>query len=282
MIPTQSYRIAIHSDIFKQFPEAKIACSLIKVPVKNGRNTKGAEAKYLSEYKQKVAKLVMERGVTPENYMEIPVCRSWQKVYSSFNAGDKKSTIENLIGRAVREQGKLQAGKSADLGKISNFVDLYNCVSLEEMTPMGALDASKIQGQITLRMGQTGEVFKGLGREVVIEQVTPDHVVYADEVKILTWLWNHRDAAEACVPNQSETGQYTYILLFADQAEGFEGELSPEKRPGSAEAAILNANSRVVNIGGTVIETKFLSIDYPEVEIMHESEVEIMHEVVDK
>lgn len=266
-LQTQSFQLAIHPEIFARFPEAKVGCSLIQVNVINGRSVKGAQAKFLSDYKQNVAKMIMNRGVTPENYRDLAVCRSWQKVYASFNAGDKKSTIEALISRAAAQQEKIKAGKSADLGKISNFVDCYNCVSLEEMTPMGALDASKVEGKITLRMGREGETFLGLGREAVVEKVTEDHVVYADEVKVLTWLWNHRDAKEACVPAQSEQGKPTYILLFADQAESSERDAKPEVRAGSVEAAILKANEKVVQIGGKVIATKFLSIDCPTVEI---------------
>lgn len=263
-----AYRIAIHPDVLHRYPEARVACSLIEVNIKSGRQTKGQEAKYLSEYKQKVAKLLMERGVTPENYVDVSVCRSWQKVFSAFNVDEnKKSTIEALISRAVREQDKLRLGKSADLGKISNFVDLYNCVSLEEMTPMGALDASKIQGTITLRMGKDGETFKGLGRDVKVEQVTNDHIVYADEVNVLTWLWNHRDSAEACVPNESTSNQPVYLLLFADQAESCLDGTLPQDRPGNAEAAILNANEKIAKIGGKVLATKTLSKDCPEIEL---------------
>lgn len=266
-IQQSSYRIAIHPTIFERYPQAQVACSLVEVIVKNGRNTKGAEAKYLSNYKQDVAKLIMSRNVTPENYRETPVCQSWKQVYGGFNCSDDKvSTIEKLIGRAVGEQHKLAQKKSADLGKISNFVDLYNCVSLEEMTPMGALDASRIEGTITLRFGHEGETFLGLGRDSKLETVTTDHIVYADDEKVLTWLWNHRDAKSACVPDDSE-GKPVHILLFADQAEGFDGDLAVEARPGDAKAAILKAAEKMTKIGGKILSTAYLSAANPDAEL---------------
>lgn len=258
--------IRIDSEIFEKFPQATVACSLIEVIIRSGKQIKNPEAKLLSNYKQDVVKHLIAKGITFENYAESAVCQSWKKVYQTFNVTEKQSTIENLLKRATIEQGKILAGKSADLGKISNFVDIYNCVSIEQMTPMGALDASKIEGAIVLRMGKQGEKFLGLGKNAVEEEVTTDHVVYADDKKILTWLWNYRDAAAACVPNQSEGGMPTYVLLFADQAESSESCVDLKDRKGDAKAAIEAANKKVAEIGGKVLQTFYLSKETPEIE----------------
>src|SRR5437868_143942 len=121
MISAQTIKLAIHADVFARFPETQVACSLVEVVVRSGKEIKGAEAKFLSSYKQDVAKGLMQRGVTVENYCDVSVCRSWQQVYETFNVEGKKSTIETLISRAVSQQEKIKANKSVDLGKISNF-----------------------------------------------------------------------------------------------------------------------------------------------------------------
>ena len=119
---------------------------------------------------------------------------------------------------------------------------------------MGALDLAKIQGNIELRFGRNGETFLGLGANSQEELVTPDQVVYADQVNVLTWLWNHRDAAHACVPRDSNGP--AYILLFADEAE---------KSCGDAEGAILQAMEKVGMIGGRWLMMDVLSSTRPEV-----------------
>lgn len=260
-------QLSIHSDILARFPETMVACSLIEVVVKSNKQVKGSEEKFLGNYKQEVVRLLLDRKVTSENFRQTAVCQSWQKVYDTFNMPEKRSTIEALLDRATKEQAKIEGGKRADLGKISNFVDLYNCVSLEEMTPMGALDMAKIEGDICLRMGIAGETFLGLGRAATPEDVKPEHVVYADSAKVLTWLWNYRDAAAACVPSSSEANKPTYILLFADQAHASNPQAPVSERPGNAQKAIDKANEKVKFIQGNVLGSWLLSKENPHVTI---------------
>lgn len=262
-LPSTHIRIAIHPHIFERFPETRVGCSLFEIKVINGTYPK-EQANYLNGYKQDVVKRLIERAVTPENYRYTPVCQSWQRVYKTFLQEDKKSSIESLLSRATGEQIKIEQGKRADMGKISNFVDFYNAISLDEMTSMGALDAAKISGDIVLRFGREGETFLGLGRNAIQETVTPNHVVYADDDKILTWLWNYRDAASACVPNRSTGGKPTYVLLFADQVEANVEEIDVRNRPGSAEKAIMKAAQEISRIGGKLLASCLLSAEAPQ------------------
>jgi DNA/RNA-binding domain of Phe-tRNA-synthetase-like protein len=260
-ISAQTLSVHVAPEIFNQFPDAKVAFSLIEVILKNGKKLKGAEAAYISDFKQRVVRQLMDQGVDKASFENLQVCRSWNQVFSSMKAGDgKQSTIVNLLRRAVGEIDKLKEGKKADLGKISNFVDLYNCVSLDQLTPMGAFDLSAIRGNIQLRFGQPGETFTGLGRTATTENVQDTHVVYADDASVLTWLWNYRDAAHVSVPDDS-AGQRAYVLLFADQAH--QGGGSVLERPGDAQAAIEAASREVANIGGRVLLTDCLSKDRP-------------------
>ena len=83
--------------------------------------------------------------------------------------------------------------KEKSLWTVNSVVDLYNCVSIRALLPMGAFDLDKIRGDIGIRFGKSGEKFFPLGSGEP-EEVLPGHVVYADAEKICTWLWNHRDS----------------------------------------------------------------------------------------
>jgi len=263
-----SLSVKIAPEIFETFPGTKVAFSLIEVALKPGKKVKNPQAGFLSDLKQRVVKQLSDASIDRDNFEETGVCRSWNRVFEVMKADpDKKSTIINLLRRAAGETAKINAGSKADLGKISNFVDYYNAVSIAELTPMGALDVSKISGDIILRFGKEGETFIGLGRDSKPETVTQKHVVYADDKAVLTWLWNHRDAAHACVPMSSPDNGSSYVLLFADQAEraGSEEEASDlYKRPGDADAAINAAAIDIAQIGGKVLATHYLNKDQPE------------------
>lgn len=262
-VPTK-LSINIAPEIFEKFPDTKVAFSLIEVILKNGKKLKNPQAGYLSEFKQRVVKQLMDLGLNPSNFEDTGVCRSWNRVFSVMGVGeDKQSTIVNLLRRAVNEIDKIREGKKADLGKISNFVDMYNCVSLDQLTPMGAFDLSAIRGDINLRFGHLGETFKGLGKTSVTEPVKDTDVVYADDESVLTWLWNYRDAAHVSVPNDSPDENPSYVLLFADQAEKGDVGADIRERPGDAEQAILKAGQEVANIGGRVLLTQCLSKETP-------------------
>ena len=210
----QKTLISVNNEIFQKFPNTKVAVALIEGVVVTSK--KGPNYKVLSPYKQEVAKMTNERGITESNVSTRAVCESWDKVFKSTGVeDDKKSTIYNLLKRAAVEGEKIQNKQKANMGNINDIVDMYNCVSIEAETPMGALSKEKIKGDIVLRFGKEGETFKGLGMEEAIK-VKEGNVVYADNESILTLHWNYRDAHHACVPNKTENPIQVYV--FADQA----------------------------------------------------------------
>jgi DNA/RNA-binding domain of Phe-tRNA-synthetase-like protein len=246
-----SLKVAIDPAIFTRYPEATIAFALVDVNVFPAKAAGKTQEAYLSDLKQRTVAKLVEEGIDKDNYLTLPVCRSWMSVFGEMEAAEgKRSTIINLLDRACREAEKVKAGNKADLGKISNFVDLYNCVSIQEKTPMGAINLAAVKGDITLRFGHEGETFTGLGRDAVTEAVRKKHVVYADDESILTHLWNYKDAAHACVPREG----HQYVLLFADQTEAGSGD---------AEGAILRAMAELVNIGARTILMEKLTIARP-------------------
>src|SRR6201999_4533673 len=56
-----------------------------------------------------------------------------------------------------------RAGK--ELYRIHNVVDVINLVSLRTLLPIGLYDVAKLGPPITLRPGEAGEAYDGIGKE---------------------------------------------------------------------------------------------------------------------
>jgi len=149
-----------------------------------------------------------QRGVTSENLKDQPEIAAWRAAFKTFGVkpSDYLSSAEALAKRALK-------GSPA---QVSPVVDAYNAVSLKHLIPMGAVDLDKIAGDIVLRYGKQGESAQLLGMDKPVE-ITSQQVVYADQQQILTWLWNHRDAANIAVQPTSK-----HVVFFADSLLGVE------------------------------------------------------------
>jgi DNA/RNA-binding domain of Phe-tRNA-synthetase-like protein len=64
-----------------------------------------------------------------------------------------------------------RAGK--ELYRIHNVVDVINLVSLRTLLPIGLYDAAKLRPPITLRRGEAGEAYDGIGKEQLNLEALP-------------------------------------------------------------------------------------------------------------
>ncbi len=251
--------IGISPAVLAVYPTARVGVALVRGKVIDTKKLKsGPVNKFLSDYKQQVVKGLITSNVTNANYRDLPVCKSWDKVFSTFGAApDKRSTIVNLLGKASTEADKVRGGaKSADLGRISDIVDLYNAVSIETRTPMGTVRPSAVSGKIQLRYGNPGESFIPLGKSDETIFVNAKDIVYADDKSVLTYLWNCRDAKHSCVPQSTDAS--IDVLVFADQAEAGAGDV---------QSAINTLVSKISGIGWQVVQTAFLDATTPDVSL---------------
>lgn len=253
-----AYQVA--PEIFHRFPNAQIGVAIARLPVLKKSAQPKEVQKYLSAQKQAVTQSLMQKGITADNYLQSPVCQSWRNVFGTFGVdANKCCTIQHLYRRAATEADKMRdavaANKkfNADLGHVSNVVDLSNIVALRTDTPMGVIDLSKIEGNLTLRFGK-GEGFTPIGENVHYE-MRPSHVVLADVKKVITWLWTYKIGEDACV---RESEAEMDVLVCSDQAED---------GIGNAKGAIDAFLEGLPSIGG---KGKFLGVatkDNPEVVI---------------
>jgi lysyl-tRNA synthetase, class I len=207
---TAATKLVIDEKVQADFPEASIGYLVATLPEELHPLTGDPLADAL--------KSLQDRGVTAETLTAQPEIAVWRAAFGKFGVKPSKylSSAEALAKRALK-------GSPA---QVSPVVDSYNSVSIKHLLPMGALDLDKVQGDLVVRYGREGEKAQLLGMEDAVE-VTPKHVVYADDQQVVTWLWNHRDAASSAVKQDSKHVVFLVdSLVGAEQARQATDELS--------------------------------------------------------
>jgi DNA/RNA-binding domain of Phe-tRNA-synthetase-like protein len=79
----------------------------------------------------------------------------------------KKVGIDPTKTRPSNEALLRRVRKGDAIPRINSAVDIVNWCSLEFQLPYGLYDASKIQGPVTMRLGQDGEKYAGIRKDDV-------------------------------------------------------------------------------------------------------------------
>lgn len=190
-------RISVEDAILRKYPMAEIGYLVANVRVKKSDP-------FVEELKESLSENLARKGINATNFVAHPKLAVWRKIYKEdFQVKEStyRSSVEALLRRIVTGKG---------LWNICNVVDLYNCCSVLTLLPMGAYDLSKISGDIKIRYAYEGESFHGIGERSKIEAKS-HHIVYADDQKVTCWLWNHKDASETAI--DENTGQ---VIFFVD------------------------------------------------------------------
>jgi len=232
--------VKIAEEVLEKYPLTEIGYIVVKLDVK-------PTDEYTETLKASLIDSLKERSITKETYATDSQIKKWRSVFKDFGVSHKSKvcSLEALVKRVVSGQ---------KMWSVSNAVDLYNCTSVLTMVPMGAYDIDKIKDNIYIRYGKNGETFDPLGSndKLVVEE---KHIVYADEEKIITWLWNYRDSR---ITSVSETTKHA--IFFLDTA--FQMEHMKMN-----EAALLLENN-LIKIGAEIISDGILSKENPKVDIL--------------
>lgn len=227
----------LEKQLLEKYPEVHISYLTARVRIKKSDP-------FVEDLKQRLKSHLHEQGINATNFTVHPAIAVWREIYEqAFHVKPKtyRSSIEALLKRVL-------TGK--ELWNICSIVDLYNCCSILSLLPMGGYDLQKVSGDIYIRFGKTGETFRGLGeREKVAVQ--PEHVVYADDERILCWLWNHKDSAETCIDEATES-----VLFFIDS---FDRE--------RMQSALKLLGENLEKIGCTPLEFGILNQANPQAEL---------------
>ena len=86
---------------------------------------------------------------------EIPGLQEARHLYKSFGMDPSRHrpSSESLLRRVL---------KGKDLYRISNVVDCCNLASLEFLLPVGMYDLARVDGDVVLRIGKSGEQYPGI------------------------------------------------------------------------------------------------------------------------
>jgi DNA/RNA-binding domain of Phe-tRNA-synthetase-like protein len=105
-------------------------------------------------------------------YEQIAAVRGLQKSFG-FDPTRYRPSSEALLRRVLKGQGLYQ---------INTAVDVNNLCSLEFLLPMCIYDLRNVKGQIRVRIGEPGEEYPGIGRQVF---QAVHKVIIADDAGIM-------------------------------------------------------------------------------------------------
>ena len=105
-------------------------------------------------------------------YEQIAAVRGLQKSFG-FDPTRYRPSSEALLRRVLKGSG---------LHQINSAVDVNNLCSLEFLLPMCIYDLRHVQGQVVVRVGEPGEEYPGIGRQVF--QIV-NKVIIADEQGVM-------------------------------------------------------------------------------------------------
>lgn len=121
--------------------------------------------------------LIAALNARAEEIAKIPEAASHPEILATRNAykklGKEPSRYRGSAEALVR---RVLAGKG--LYFINNLVDINNLISLESFLPLGSYDLAKIEGHVVFRVGNSGETYKGIGKDLINVADLP---VFADD-----------------------------------------------------------------------------------------------------
>ncbi|HLX56114.1 MAG TPA: phenylalanine--tRNA ligase beta subunit-related protein [Ktedonobacteraceae bacterium] len=105
-------------------------------------------------------------------YAQIAAVRGLQRSFG-FDPARYRPSSEALLRRVLKGQG---------LRQVNSAVDVNNLCSLEWLLPMCIYDLRNVQGQPRVRIGEPGEEYPGIGRQMFQAK---NKVIIADESGIM-------------------------------------------------------------------------------------------------
>ena len=175
-----------------------------------------------------------------------PRIQSWRQAYSAFGAKPKKykSSVESLYRMAL---------KGFPWTSINKLVDIYNCISLKHMLPIGGDDLDKVEGDMLLTFANGDELFTPLNSEMS-ESVKPGEVIYRDDRDVLCRRWNWRECDKTKMTDNTQNALLVVEGLVPvtkediNQAVAELSELLKRVCGGRIQGHILDSSSFRLNI----------------------------------
>ncbi len=154
----------------------------------------GKSSKEFEEYEKSLFQEIRENN-SLENLRRDPLIYSYRVCHWTYGMDPtkKRGSSEAVLRRVL--QGE-------NLWRISNLVDIVNLASAYHKIPIGLIDASTIEGQLTLRIAKKGEIFKRIGDETI--ECRGREIVLADDIGIICYGYAIHDSNRTKITNNSE------------------------------------------------------------------------------
>jgi DNA/RNA-binding domain of Phe-tRNA-synthetase-like protein len=106
------------------------------------------------------AKMAELSNMETSDISKLPTVAATRKAYKAFGKDPSRyrPSAEALLRRVA---------KGTDLYKINNVVDLLNLVSITTGYSIGGFDFDKIEGDISVGVGEANEPYEGIGRGIL-------------------------------------------------------------------------------------------------------------------
>jgi lysyl-tRNA synthetase, class II len=231
-------KLKIAKEIFSKYPETNIGYVIANIEVKKSDPN-------VDVLKNNLSINLKNFGITNNNYSKHPNIINWRKVFKDFEvSSDYRCSAEALVRRIVTNN---------KMWNISSIVDLYNCCSVLSMIPMGGYDLEHIKGDIVVRYGLLTDNFDPLSQKEQIN-IDPKHIIYADDEKVICWLWNYKDSKISAINNNTKQA-----IFFLDSAFALKHI--------SMEQAIAAFETNLVKLGAVILDDGVLNINNQETKI---------------
>jgi DNA/RNA-binding domain of Phe-tRNA-synthetase-like protein len=111
-----------------------------------------------------------------QDALDEPLRASALKMRAVAESHEVTAAVRAMYGRVGLDPTKTRPSSEAllrrvrrgnELPRINSLVDVINWCSLESQLPFGLYDLARIQGPVTLRIGQAGEEYAGIRKDTV-------------------------------------------------------------------------------------------------------------------
>lgn len=144
--------LSISRELKEIWPEITLGCIQASVTVQSSPDSLGQEIDNYCD--------VIRQEIVLENLSSQPKIKAGRELYKTLGKVPSKyrSSSEALIRRVLQGKG---------VYRINNVVDINNLISLKSKYPVGSYNIDNIQSPLYLGIGQAGEQYKGIGKELI-------------------------------------------------------------------------------------------------------------------
>ncbi|WP_342792000.1 B3/B4 domain-containing protein, partial [Clostridioides difficile] len=144
--------ISIDDKLKERWPNAKLGCIQAKVAV-----NKSSE-KLINEINEFCD--TINQSLKVEDITKLDKIKDARNAYKELgkNPSRYRTSSEALVRRIIQGKG---------LYTINNIVEINNLISIKSLYPVGTYNVSKLHSPVCFTVGDEGEQYKGIGKELI-------------------------------------------------------------------------------------------------------------------